>query len=129
MKEFIKTLKDYISFNGRTTRKDYWLFILFNTTVVLSLMLLPMLKIQILVSMCIWCLFFYTIIITIPAISISIRRLHDIGKSGLWYFINFVPCIGLIVFIAFMLRKGDIGPNEYDRIPCPSYKRRKSYND
>ena len=123
MKEFIKTLKDYISFNGRTTRKDYWLFILFNTTVVLSLMLLPMLKIQILASMCIWCLFFYTIIITIPAISISIRRLHDIGKSGLWYFINFVPCIGLIVFIAFMLRKGDIDPNEYDKISCPSYKK------
>lgn len=114
MNEFVKTLKYFITFNGRATRKEYWTFMLLNIVIVYSLILLPMLKIQMLSIMCAWCLIIYGFIIIIPLITVSVRRLHDTGKSGWWYFINFIPYIGFIYFLVLMLQKSDVGTNRYD---------------
>jgi uncharacterized membrane protein YhaH (DUF805 family) len=44
----------------------------------------------------------YCVAIFIPSISILVRRLHDIGKSGAWFFIAFVPLIGSIWLLVLL---------------------------
>ena len=53
----------------------------------------------------------------IPALSITVRRLHDIGKSGWWYLIAFVPLIGGLVLFVFTLLDSDPDRNEYGPNP------------
>ena len=53
----------------------------------------------------------------IPSISVTVRRLHDIDKSGWWYFINFVPAIGGLWALVLMCIDGTRGPNQYGPDP------------
>ncbi len=46
-----------------------------------------------------------------------VRRLHDTGRSGWWYFIGFVPLIGGIVLMVFMVLDSDPDRNEYGPNP------------
>jgi uncharacterized membrane protein YhaH (DUF805 family) len=49
--------------------------------------------------------------------ALSVRRLHDSGKSGWWWWIGVVPVVGWIVLLVFYLLPGTPGPNRYDRRP------------
>jgi uncharacterized membrane protein YhaH (DUF805 family) len=55
----------------------------------------------------------FTVAILPPSICVSVRRLHDIGRSGWWYLINAVPYIGGIVFFIFTLLPSQPEENEY----------------
>jgi Predicted membrane protein len=57
------------------------------------------------------------ILIAIPLFTVGIRRLHDTNKSGLYILWNFVPFIGAIIFIAFMIGTGTKGKNKYGPDP------------
>jgi len=52
-----------------------------------------------------------------PSMAVSIRRLHDIGKSGWWYLVGLIPLIGAIVLLVFFTTKSDNETNEYGEIP------------
>jgi uncharacterized membrane protein YhaH (DUF805 family) len=54
--------------------------------------------------------------VIIPGLAVSVRRLHDIGRSGWWLLISLLPIIGFIVLIVFYVTKSD-GPNEYGQGP------------
>lgn len=54
----------------------------------------------------------------IPNLAVSIRRFHDIGKSGWWVLIFIIPLIGFIALIIFFIRDSD-GPNQYGEGPLP----------
>jgi len=56
----------------------------------------------------------------IPIVALSVRRLHDIGKSGWWYFIQFVPLIGSIWFLILMVTDSQPGSNQYGSNPKES---------
>lgn len=53
----------------------------------------------------------------VPSIAVAVRRLHDIGKSGYWYFISLIPFVGGIVMLVFFLTDGTNGPNIYGLSP------------
>ncbi|WP_117170182.1 DUF805 domain-containing protein [Paraliobacillus sediminis] len=57
----------------------------------------------------------YAIFIFIPGIAVTVRRLHDISKSGFWILINFVPLVGSVILFVFTLIDSDheniYGPN------------------
>ena len=55
-----------------------------------------------------------SVIIALVSLSLSVRRLHDTGKSGYWWFIGLIPIIGAIVLIVFYCTPGTPGPNKYD---------------
>ncbi len=61
--------------------------------------------------------FVYGLAILVPALALLLRRLHDIGKSGWWIFINFVPFVGPILFFIFLIRDSQPGPNKYGPNP------------
>lgn len=71
-------------------------------------------------------LFAYSLVIMVPGLAVTIRRLHDIGKSGWWYFIAFVPLVGGIVLFIFTLLDSEpyanqwgLDPKAAERAPMP----------
>ena len=65
------------------------------------------------------------VIIFIPLFTVGIRRLHDTGKSGFYYFWSLVPFIGSLIVLAFMLGDGTKGRNQYGDNPLKKSKRKK----
>lgn len=95
MNYFIMALKQFSDFKGRTTRKEYWMFalIFFFINIILSF-----LNISIISSL-------VSILLFLPSISITTRRLHDTGRSGWWQLLCFIPIIGLIALLVLLVKK------------------------
>jgi len=94
MDYFIGALKKYADFSGRARRKEYWMFVLIYMVINIILAILGLDIISMIVGLA----------LLIPSISIGARRLHDTGRSGWWQLIYFVPLIGLIVMIVFLVQ-------------------------
>lgn len=115
---FIQAWMRAAEFSGRSRRKEYWMFTLFNGIVVLSAVLaVP------LISPSGWTrplrtvLWAYIWVQVVPYLSLTVRRLHDVGKSGWWYFITLIPLIGAIYLLILMCTDSDAGWNEYGQCP------------
>ena len=65
------------------------------------------------------------VVIFIPLLTVGVRRLHDTGKSGFYYFWSLVPFIGSLIVLAFMLGDGTKGRNQYGDNPLKKSKRKK----
>ena len=63
----------------------------------------------------------YALFMFIPGLAVAVRRLHDVGKSGWWYFIALVPLIGGIWLIVLFATEGTRGNNEYGADPKSNY--------
>ena len=106
MDNFINTLKSYSDFASRTGRNDYWMFMLFY--VVLSVatgIVYSILGILLVNSI-------YSLVMLVPLVAATTRRLHDTGRSGLWQLLVFIPVLGLLVLIWFLAQESD-GENEF----------------
>lgn len=101
---------NYFNFSGRSTRSEYWFFMLDNIIVAFILGILMGIGIAInggnggMITILFSIPYYiYLLAIIIPSLALCVRRLHDIGKSGWWYLIcmllNFACGIGGIVFI------------------------------
>jgi len=115
--ESIKTCYNkYGVFNGRASRSEYWWFYLYGLIVAFVLwVIVVLLTLQLGSDSPLPMLLYYAVSIfavTIPGITVFVRRMHDIGKSGWWYWLALVPIVGIIVLIVFLVRESD-GPNEY----------------
>ncbi|HSV53714.1 MAG TPA: DUF805 domain-containing protein [Burkholderiaceae bacterium] len=79
-------LRKYVDFSGRATRPEFWWFMLFEIVVfMVTGMINPIL---------------YGIAalgLLLPGLGVSVRRLHDIGKSGWWLLLGFVPIVGVVL--------------------------------
>lgn len=53
----------------------------------------------------------------INVVTMSIRRFHDLGKSGIWAFLLFIPIINFFVVLYLLFCRGSDGPNEYGDDP------------
>ena len=105
----MKCLRNYINFNGRARRKEYWFFQLWYA--ILSFIMLVLGDVFDLGDN----LFLIaTLLVSLPAIAVSVRRLHDINRSGWLVLINLVPIVGVfIVTFFFMIKEGDQTTNIY----------------
>ncbi|OXM17401.1 DUF805 domain-containing protein [Paenibacillus herberti] len=112
---FLKAIKNYAGFAGRSRRMEYWMFILFSSifTFIISV-LEALIGIPSLLS------FLFTLFLLVPSLSVAVRRLHDTGRTGWWNLIGFVPLIGIIVLTVFMCLDGEEHDNEYGRNPKTS---------
>ena len=118
MKWFVKCLKQYADFGGRARRTEFWMFVLFNIifSVVASLIDRAIgFKIGAIQMGIIGLI--YSLAVLIPALAVSVRRLHDIGKSGWMILINLIPFIGWIWFIVLMVKDSQPGENQYGPNP------------
>lgn len=106
MDYFIDAFRKYSDFNGIATRKQYWMFILFYIIFSIPLSVIDaFLGFMLLEAI-------FNLVVLIPSLSIAARRLHDIGRSGWWQILVFIPLLGWIVLIYF-LAKGSNEDSEY----------------
>lgn len=103
--------KGFVDFSGRSRRLDYWTAVLFNMVV---FFLIAMLEIATIGVPIISLLFILASIL--PSLAIAVRRMHDIGRSGLWVILAFVPLVGIVYFI-FTLLDSQPGANQYGPNP------------
>ena len=101
----ISCFNKYFDFETRSSRKEFWYWQLFRILMFLSITYLESLGLSGL-------LFISNFIFLIPEIAVSIRRLHDINKSGWWILLT-ITIIGIIPLIYFYCIKGDDGANDY----------------
>lgn len=90
----VKGLKNYANFTGRARRKEFWFYTLAFIIVAIIVSLVdhilgtdPLLYVVLVLGL------------LVPNVAIAVRRLHDIGRSGWWYLIGFIPLIGFIILI------------------------------
>ncbi len=111
LKEYLIQIKKNLATAGRASRREYWMFVLFNFVVMLPVAAViganPELK-------------FLRILLFpffLANIGASCRRLHDTGRSSWWVLINFIPYAGLIAFIVFLCLDSQPGENKYGLNP------------
>jgi uncharacterized membrane protein YhaH (DUF805 family) len=126
---YLKVLRNYVTFTGRARRKEFWMFTLFHFLFLFLLIFLliystdnffnddyyseseePNLIIALL-------LIFYVLGTFLPSVAVTVRRLHDIGKSGFWYFISLVPYIGSFVLLILTCMDSQPRPNQWGENP------------
>lgn len=59
----------------------------------------------------------FTLATIIPNLTVSVRRLHDTGRTGWWLLIWFIPIIGFIILLIWFIQQGEPGANEYGPDP------------
>ncbi|MCA1661855.1 MAG: DUF805 domain-containing protein [Novosphingobium sp.] len=142
MEWMLMPLRRYAEFSGRSRRKEYWMFTVFVFLVSLALMLIEMA-----VGMAETfgaaggpLSLIFSLATLIPSISVSVRRLHDIDRTGWWLLAPIVPLvlvgyaavtqltwlvgiagvlalIGLVMLLVFAVTNGTPGPNRFGPDP------------
>jgi uncharacterized membrane protein YhaH (DUF805 family) len=115
---YLEVLKKYAVFSGRARRKEYWMFFLFNLIITLVLALIDSLTgtfssqagLGLLSGL-------YSLAVLIPSIAVTVRRLHDTGRSGWWILLGLIPVIGGIILLIFMVLDSEPGENQYGPNP------------
>ena len=118
MEYFLHVVRNYAVFTGRARRKEYWMFILFNFLFSFAAMLADYIlgtgvggsPYGIIYSL-------YSLALIIPGIAVGVRRLHDVGKSGWFTLIVFVPVVGAVWLIILACTEGTHGENQYGPDP------------
>lgn len=120
----ITCLKEkYFCFQGRASRSEYWLFYLFTllfTTLIQALSSISLFFIDLITSPSVTftsvvaCIFLLSILVLIiPIIAVSARRLHDTNRSGWCQLIVLIPIIGIVIYLIFTSKKGTEGRNRF----------------
>ena len=114
MEYYLHVLRNYAVFSGRARRKEYWMFVLFN--IIISV-----------VAAIADYVFsgpgsgaisgLYSLAVFIPSLAVGVRRLHDVGKSGWFTLIIFIPLVGVIWLLVLDCTEGTDGANEYGPDP------------
>lgn len=118
MNWYLEALKKYAVFAGRARRREYWFFVLFSILISIVLAVIdhmtgtlsPTADLGLLSGI-------YALAVLVPSIAVSVRRLHDTGRSGWWLLISLVPLVGGIVLIVFLVLDSQAGENKYGPNP------------
>jgi uncharacterized membrane protein YhaH (DUF805 family) len=123
MHYFINAFRyNYANFEGRARREEFWMFNLFH---ILFFMVPYFVGIGLAVSnpespsfMIIFAIVgLYVLASFVPGLAITVRRLHDVGKSGWYYFISFIPLVGAIWLFVLLVTDSEYGENIYGPNP------------
>ena len=125
--------KHYADFSGRARRSEYWGTVLFNVIaqVVLSVVLVAVLviwfsstemnadvsvvRLSLIMIKAVRSL--YSLIWLLPGLAVAVRRLHDIGRSGLNVLWVFLPIIGWIMLLYWFCQDSELGENKWGANP------------
>lgn len=115
--------ENYANFNGRARRSEYWYFVLANGLISILLIVIGAIVGGIfgdaitggIIGYALFGL--YTLTTIVPGIGVVVRRLHDTGKSGWYYFVALIPFIGGIWLLILLCTEGNHGSNEYGPDP------------
>ena len=108
----------YATFSGRASRAEYWWWWLFSVLVIGATFVVILLGSSSdgvsAVGVFGWVLYAVAVVgLIVPSLAVLVRRLHDTGRSGWWYFISLVPCVGGIWLLVLLVSEGTAGQNQY----------------
>ena len=115
-----RCLRKYVDFSGRASRSEYWWFLLAMNLALLTVGLVAALVAGIVsentetalgVGYAVYLL--GTLGLFLPALGVSIRRLHDTDKSGAFVLLGLIPYVGVIIVLVLMAMQGTPWPNRY----------------
>ncbi|WP_239455599.1 DUF805 domain-containing protein [Flavobacterium ginsenosidimutans] len=118
----IAMFQNYANFSGRARRSEYWYFrlatgILFFAfaflAIILSAILGPIVGLSIVGVL----FFLYMLASIIPSLSVTVRRMHDLGKSGWTILVALIPFAGPIWMLVLLITEGEFGENYYGPDP------------
>lgn len=118
MNWFLVALKKYATFSGRAQRAEYWYYTLFYILIYIGLTIIDSVTgtfdaesgVGLLGSL-------MGLALLLPTLAVTVRRLHDTGRSGWWLLIGLIPLVGLIVMLVFTVQDSKPGDNEYGPNP------------
>jgi uncharacterized membrane protein YhaH (DUF805 family) len=128
MEWMILPLKRYADFQGRSRRKEYWMFVLLQILILVPLVLIagvlggsadpanPFGSIGVMIIGAVYLLAFF-----IPGLAVQVRRFHDQDKSGWFVLLGFIPYIGGLITLVFMCLEGTKGSNRFGPDPKDPY--------
>jgi len=96
------------TFEGRASRSEFWYFVLFLVICAVPAALVD----QLLIGKPVFQVLL-TLATMVPYVSVIVRRLHDTGHSGWFYWIALIPLIGVCILIYWLCRAGPTEPNQY----------------
>jgi len=101
MDYFAKCLDQFADFRGRASRSEFWWFTLFNVLIHIAVSAVAAAlfdEVMFVISNVV-----FALVLFIPQLSVSVRRLHDSGKSGWWMLLSFTP-VSFVLLIFYLLR-------------------------
>jgi uncharacterized membrane protein YhaH (DUF805 family) len=118
MNWYFEVLRKYAEFGGRARRQEYWTYM--PLTLLIGVVLAAADEVTGLNEATgglgpLRAL--YALAVLIPGLAVSVRRLHDIGRSGWWLLMAFLPLVGPVILMLFMVRPGDTEANDYGDDP------------
>jgi uncharacterized membrane protein YhaH (DUF805 family) len=129
MNEYLNVIRNnYANFTGRARRREYWMFTLINTIIVVALELVAVAggynpssadvgSISPLAAVFLGLAGIYALAVLVPSLAVTVRRLHDAGYSGWVYLIGLIPFIGGIVLLVFTIMDSKPGANKWGPNP------------
>lgn len=106
----------YCRFQGRSSRSEYWWWVLFVAIlsfcigIVEGILGFSMTAVQTTSGI-------LSLVLLLPGLGLSVRRLHDIGKSGWWILLGLIPVVGAIVLIIWFAQNSQMQDNQYGPVP------------
>jgi uncharacterized membrane protein YhaH (DUF805 family) len=108
---YVGVLKNYVGFQGRASRTEFWQYVLVNVIIGFVLGIIDTaIKSQILGGI-------YDLAVLLPSLAVLTRRLHDTDRTAWWLLLYIVIFIGWIVLIVFAALEGTPGDNKYGPNP------------
>jgi uncharacterized membrane protein YhaH (DUF805 family) len=106
-------LAKYVTFSGRALRPEYWYFVLFQLILLFVAVGFEM------IARGIGSVVYLVVVLglALPNIAVTVRRFHDLDRSGWWYFLGLVPLVGGIIILIWFCSPGTVGPNRYGPDP------------
>jgi uncharacterized membrane protein YhaH (DUF805 family) len=116
-------LTQYVGFQGRARRAEYWWFALFSVLVGIATTILDLALGTDFENSALSGGFFNLIAnlaLLLPSLAVAVRRLHDTDRTGWWLLIGLIPLLGAIVLLVFFVQDGTPGQNRFG--PSPKYR-------
>ena len=121
-------INNFICFEGRASRSEFWYFFLFNTIICIGIGIIATFFIVLgnirTNSDLSWIgIGFFSLILLFelamffPNLGITCRRLHDIGKSGAFYFVSIFPIFGSIILLIWLTQPSEPNWNRFGNVP------------
>ena len=117
---YIDVLKKYTVFSGRARRKEFWMFFLFSAIISIFLAVIDEFmgwQFEMGGDILGFLSTLYYVAVIVPYLAVIIRRLHDTERTGWWILIAFIPIVGVLVLLVFLILQGTRGENRYGPDP------------
>ena len=119
--------KQYADFNGRVARAPFWYYMLAYVVLYIAASVVDSIFVG--AAFTPFGFVYYNprpitgllvLVLLLPTLGISVRRLHDTNKSGWWVLIGLIPVVGWLGLIYLWAQPGSQGTNPFGTDPDPS---------